>query len=213
MSIDRVPTLAAFLFTVALVAAPAHADAPPPDDTPPEVAIKSPTDATALAAGTTEIAVEVTAKDEESGIYEVELKVDGKSVGTDDEAPFTFDKVALTPGEHTLVATARNYDAGSTESEAVKVTVAEPPAEEAKAEDAKAQDAKVEDAKVEDAKSEDAKSDGPPTASKEEPKADDKKKDEEKKGCNVSASQHGWSGAGIAFGVAILAGLMLRRRE
>ena len=203
MAIARTFILPALVAT-GLFAASARADAPPPDETPPEVSIKSPTDGTALAAGTTKITVEVTAADPESGIHEVELKVDGKSVGTDDEEPFTFDDVALAPGEHTLVATARNYDAGSTESEPAKVTVPEAPPAEAKAEEAKAQEPKAQEPKAQAPKA-DAKAD--------KPAGDKEEKKEDKKGCQVSATRPAWPTAGLALCIALLSGLMLRRRR
>jgi len=222
--------LAAASLGACLVSASAFADAPPPDETPPEVSIVTPKSGSAVPAGTKGITVEVTAVEEESGVTWVKLEVDGKSVAKLEEEPWVFRSVSLEPGEHTLVATAHNYDGGIGKSAKVKVTWPEAPKAEAPKEvkpeppadtklvDAKApqgedsakaapgsSDTKPTDTKPTDTKPTDTKpADTKPTDTKPADKAD-------KKGCSVSAVGPSWGGAGVAFGLAIVAGFVLRR--
>jgi hypothetical protein len=201
----------ALVLAALVVSSTASADALPPDDTPPEVSIESPADGLELPAGTTTITVEVTAEDPQTGIYEVELKVDGTKVATDDEAPFVFADVALTPGRHEIVASAHNNDGGHEDSTPVSVVVAEAapePTPEAKAEPEPEPEAKAE-AEPAEVKSE-AKADAKPPAAKP---ADAKDTPDAKDGCFASARPRSLAGSGVAFAIALFAGLTLRRRR
>ncbi|MBK9035478.1 MAG: M4 family metallopeptidase [Myxococcales bacterium] len=88
------------------------------DTTPPTVAITSPADGAAVAAG---FAVDVTATDDQ-GVLRVELAVDGALVGTDNSPPYQFDTAGdLAVGEHTLTATA--FDAANQATATSTITV------------------------------------------------------------------------------------------
>lgn len=91
------------------------------DNTAPSLAFTAPA-AGAAVAGT--VVVELSAEDDH-GVAEVSLAVDGVSVGRDDEAPFSFtlDSTAMTDGLHTLQAEASDV-AGNSASEARAITVA-----------------------------------------------------------------------------------------
>jgi hypothetical protein len=204
---------AAVLFALALLQpAIGRADALDDDPTPPKVEIAKPSARTELPAGTTKTTIEVTAEDEESGIGEVRLLVDGKTVRTLGNEPWVFADIELTAGSHEIVAEAVNGFVEEATSEPITIVVAAAPApapEEAKVEPvaAKAEptpapaekaDAKTpEPAKAEPAKAEPAKADPKPAASD---------------GCFASARPRSLIGSGVAFAFAVLAGLMLRRR-
>ena len=206
------------LFTAALLGAflvstPVLADAPPPDETPPEVSIVTPKDGVVVPAGTLSITVEVGATDDESGVAWVKLEVDGKLLAKLEGEPWEFKSVSLEPGEHTLVAVARNYDGGDSESDPVELTWPEAPkADDAPKADSPKADAPKADAPKTDAKAEDAKMPQAEAEAKTKAEPTGDKKAEEKKGCSVSASRLSWGGAGVGFGFAILAGFVLRRR-
>lgn len=170
---------------LALWSTSAFADALPPDETPPQVTIKSPKGGAEIPADAAKITVECDIVEEESGVMKAVLEVDDKEVATLEDEPWTFRDVTLEPGEHTLVVNASNYDT-SGNSDPVKVTVAvAAPEPETKTE---------------------TKPEAKPEA-KPEPKPES-----ETKGCSVSPSGSAWSTAGLAFGLAILSGLVLRRR-
>lgn len=92
--------------------------APLVDTVPPSVAITSPDNSAAVAAG---FAVEVDASDDQA-VLRVDLSIDGTVVGTDDSAPYAFaTDSALAPGVHTVEATA--YDAFNQVTDAITVMV------------------------------------------------------------------------------------------
>jgi hypothetical protein len=199
------------LFALALLQpAIASADALDDDPTPPKVEIAKPAARTELPAGTTKATIEVTAQDEESGIGEVRLLVDGKTVRTLENEPWVFADIELTAGPHEIVAEAVNGFVEEAASEPITIVVAAAPAPaEAKVEPvaAKAEPtpapAEKADAKTpEPAKSEPAKAE--PAKSEPKPAASD--------GCFASARPRSLIGSGVAFAFAVLAGVMLRRR-
>src|SRR4029078_10941141 len=95
---------------------------PPPDTTPPTVAISAP------AAGATvsgSVAVNATAGDDR-GVVGVQFLLDGGPLGTEDTtAPYSvaWDTLAATNAGHTLSATARDAAWNTTPSAPVTVTV------------------------------------------------------------------------------------------
>lgn len=193
------------VLAVGLWSTSALADAPPPDDTPPEVTIKSPKAGAEIPADAAKISVECDIVEEESDIMKAVLTVDGKEVATLEQEPWTFRDVALEPGEHTLVVSASNYD-GSGDSDPVEVTVAEAkpePEPEPKTETETKTETKP------DTKPDTKPESKPDTKTEAKPET---KTESEKKGCSVSASGSTWSTAGLAFGLAILSGFVLRRR-
>ena len=185
---QRVQTLSAAVvgFALATIVSTARADEPPPDETPPDVSITTPTDGASFPAGTATLSVEVAAADPHSGVNRVELKIDGKSVGKDTRAPWVFESVALTPGEHTLVATADNYDGRVGTSKPVKITLAASATKNATTKDAATKNAPA-----------DVKPDATPDAAAD--------------GCFASTRPRS-AVPGIALLFAVAAGFMLRRR-
>jgi hypothetical protein len=182
----------------------ASADALPDDATPPEVEIIAPGKHTQLPAGTTKVTIEVRAEDEETGVVEVRLLVDGELVRTVDEEPWVAE-LELSVGTHEIVAETMNHDSdeGTSSPITVVVAAAAPPPEvkvepvTAKAEPAAAPAEKADAKTPEPAKSEPAKAEPKPAASD---------------GCFASARPRSLIGSGVAFAFAVLAGLMLRRR-
>jgi hypothetical protein len=95
-----------------------------PDTTDPEVTITSPDEGDEVSGPTT---VTATATDNED-VTEVELKVDGAVVGSDDSSPYSFDWNATAAGSHTLQAVAHDEADNTGESTEVHVTVPPPAA-------------------------------------------------------------------------------------
>lgn len=200
------------LFALALLQpATAVADALDDDPTPPKVEIAKPAARTELPAGTTKATIEVTAQDEESGIGEVRLLVDGKTVRTLESEPWVFADIELTVGAHEIVAEAVNGFVEEATSEPITIVVAAAPAPAeakvepaaAKAEPVQAEPVQAEPVKAEPAKTEPAEPE-PAKAEPAKPAASD--------GCFASARPRSLIGSGVAFAFAVLAGLMLRRR-
>ena len=104
---------------------PAAADEPPPDESPPKVAITTPSDGASFPAGSAALTVEVDAKDAQTGVSTVWLFIDDKEVAKLDKAPYEFESVPISAGAHTLVAKAANWDGAKAESAAVKITWAD----------------------------------------------------------------------------------------
>jgi len=76
----------------------------PPVNTPPNVALTSPTSGQQIASGAT-IPLSATASDNGS-VSRVEFRVDGTLVSTDTSSPYSFTNPALAAGSHTAQATA-----------------------------------------------------------------------------------------------------------
>lgn len=171
--------------SLAGAAAVVHADEVPPDDTPPEVSITAPEDGASFPAGTASLTVYVAAADEDSGVGWVRLYVDGTEVGKAASPPWRFESIAITPGEHELVAEAQNYE-GSAANATAKIRVEAPPTT--------------------------AEADAPRADGGEsKPKSGGDKADA-RDGCFASARPRSLAGSGIALLFAVFAGLMLRRR-
>jgi hypothetical protein len=87
---------------------------------PPTVAIVSPSDGSSVSGNLTI----VVAAGSDVGIAGVDLTIDGAAVGTDADAPYQFDwdATAAGPGQHSLVATARDT-AGMSSMTSITVTV------------------------------------------------------------------------------------------
>jgi hypothetical protein len=97
---------------------------PPPDPTPPTVAITAPA-AGATVSGT--VAVSAAASDN-VGVTSVQFQLDGANLGAaDTSAPYSvsWNAAAATPGLHTLRAIARDAAGNATTSAGVAVTVAD----------------------------------------------------------------------------------------
>lgn len=94
----------------------------PSDTTPPSVAITSPASGTTISSPTT---VTATASDD-VGVASVAFSVDGSVASTDVTAPYTavVDPAALSPGDHTVTAIARDAANNSTTSAPIILTVA-----------------------------------------------------------------------------------------
>ena len=94
----------------------------PPDTTPPAVAVTSPADGSTVIANGTLTANATDA----GGVAGVQFKVDGNDVGAEDTvAPYTmpWNVQALSAGNHTVTAVARDTSGNSATSAPVNVTV------------------------------------------------------------------------------------------
>lgn len=110
-----------------------HGSSPPPQNPGPLVKITSPANGTIFTPGST-VTVNATATDldaagQPGGVAKVELFDNGNLVGTDTEAPYTFE---ITPsnGEHSLVAVGTDTDATEAktgESAAVSISMKNSP--------------------------------------------------------------------------------------
>jgi hypothetical protein len=98
--------------------------AQPADTAPPTVSIPSPTGGASVR-GVTTVTVGAT---DNVGVADVQLMVDGVSVGHDGAAPFAFswDTTGVTNGTHTLQASATDAAGNTSTSAAVAVTVSNP---------------------------------------------------------------------------------------
>jgi uncharacterized protein (TIGR03437 family) len=95
--------------------------APPSSPTPPTVVVTGPFEGTALPAGQP---VTVTSQACDAGsVQGVSLLVDGASVATVTQLPYTFTWTPAVPGPHTLVALATNAAGLATRSQPVHVAV------------------------------------------------------------------------------------------
>jgi peptidoglycan/xylan/chitin deacetylase (PgdA/CDA1 family) len=112
--------------STAVTVSVANVVTPPPDTTPPKVAISSPA-TTSIVSGT--ITLSATASDN-VGVVGVKFFVDGKQIGSElTAAPYqtTLDTTTLTNANHTLTAVARDAAGNSTTSTVVTITVTPPP--------------------------------------------------------------------------------------
>jgi hypothetical protein len=103
-------------------------NAPPPDTTPPSVAITAPAEGATVSG---EIMVSADAADD-SGVAGVQFLVDGVAVGAEDTAaPYSiaWDTTTAPDGSHMLTAVARDAAGNSTTSASVSVTVSNAGAE------------------------------------------------------------------------------------
>ena len=101
---------------------------PPPDATPPTVAITSPADGTTVS-GTITVSADATDNVRVTG---VQFLLDGAILGTEDStAPYavTWDTTATADGAHTLAAVARDAAGNRGTSAQVRVTVSNRPAQ------------------------------------------------------------------------------------
>src|SRR5207245_1741961 len=97
-------------------------NAPPPDTTPPTVAITAPASGSSVSGSVTVAA----AANDNVGVASVQFMIDGAAPGTTDTtAPYavTWDTTTATNGSHTLTAVARDAAGNSGTSAPVTVTV------------------------------------------------------------------------------------------
>jgi hypothetical protein len=96
--------------------------APPPDTTPPTVALTAPGDGSTVSG---QVSVGASASDA-GGVTSVSFAVDGTTIGTDTTAPYTatWNSTSATNASHTLTASARDTIGNTATSSAVTVTVA-----------------------------------------------------------------------------------------
>ena len=95
---------------------------PPPDATPPTVAVSSPAGGATLAS---QVTVEASAQDD-TAVTAVDVAIDGSVVGTDTTAPYAvvWDTLFAANGPHTITAVAHDAIGHATTSTPVAVTVA-----------------------------------------------------------------------------------------
>lgn len=172
--------------TIALTTTVARADMPNEDESPPEVSITSPTDQQMFEGAPAKITIAVAADDPDSGVGRVVVSIDGVEQEPLTAAPWTLADVELAEGMHEIVAHAENNDGYGADSATIHVVVF--PA------------------------SGDDGDDADPPVDEDDTNDDDDDDGDEKSGCSVGRERN-LMGSGIAFALAVFAGLRLRRRE
>ncbi len=107
---------------------PVGGSPPPPDTTPPTVSIISPANGSTVWGVTT---ISASASDPDSGIADVQFRLDGTNLGAEVTGPpdnIVWNTTTVTPGNHTLTAVARNAWSLTSTSNPVGVTVTGAPA-------------------------------------------------------------------------------------
>ena len=115
-------TLKAAAFAPGLTASATASAAFTVNNTPPSVAITSPTNGQIVAA---QIAISANASDSVSGVASVQFLIDGVAVATDTQAPYTYNlqTTTLTNASHQITAIATNNLGVQATSAAMTVTV------------------------------------------------------------------------------------------
>lgn len=179
------------VFALALFSTTAHADMPNEDTSPPTVSFVSPTDQQVFNGTTATVEIQVSAVDEDSGVSRVVVSIDGVDQTPLTDSPYVWSDVTLAAGMHEISAIAANGD--GYESEAVTIHVVVFPGD-------------------------DEGSGGSDTANEESSTTQELNGDsgvddnDDKGGCTVGR-ERSLMGSGIAFALAIFAGVRLRRRE
>ncbi|HWB78374.1 MAG TPA: Ig-like domain-containing protein [Nannocystaceae bacterium] len=173
---------------VALFSTTARADMPNEDESPPTVSFVSPTDQQMFTGTSAMVTIEVSAVDEDSGVSRVVVSVDGVDQPEITQAPYVIESVTLPAGMHEISAIASNGDGYPSQAVTIHVVVFPGDDESSGGSEESSTTAELNgDAGVDN-------------------------NNDDKGGCTVGR-ERSLMGSGIAFALAVFAGLRLRRRE
>lgn len=196
----RLPLLA---LSVGLFSTSALADAPNEDESPPTVTITSPADQATFTGAPAMVTVTVTAEDPDTGVDEVALSLDGADEPTKSTAPYSWE-LELAEGMHEISVTATNGHGYRSAATIIHVVVFPDGGGSSGGAESSGGGSDSEGS----AGSAGGSAGGSTATAGDEGGGDD----DDKGGCSTGRPR-GLLGSGIAFTVAFVAGIALRRRD